>query len=155
MPFTAAWPHTVHSSSLPFCVRFKIRLRSEPPYTYPATLDTGPVANGYPGGSLPRSSSNHFQYARALSVFASLLSLLLFYLYGHWHWQTGPWQLTIPGRLGLSWVATVDGSKMYSMLLALISLVITIALFRKKGRFQGLVSLPPCLLSLMTVPIVT
>ena len=32
-----------------------------------ATLDTGLVASGYPGGSLTHLSSTHFQYARALS----------------------------------------------------------------------------------------
>jgi hypothetical protein len=30
-----------------------------------ATLDTGLVASGYPGGSLTHLSSTHFQYARA------------------------------------------------------------------------------------------
>ena len=35
------------------------------PYTHPATLDTGPVASGYPGGIPTRSSTNHFQFARA------------------------------------------------------------------------------------------
>jgi len=30
-----------------------------------ATLDTGLVASGYPGGSLTHLFSNHFQYARA------------------------------------------------------------------------------------------
>jgi hypothetical protein len=46
IPFTAAGPPTVDSPSLPFCVRFKLRLRREP-YTQPATLDTGRVANTY------------------------------------------------------------------------------------------------------------
>ena len=31
-----------------------------------ATLDTGLVASGYPGGSLTHLSSTHFQYARAI-----------------------------------------------------------------------------------------
>ena len=35
----------VHSSSLPFCVRFNVPVTS-----HAATLDTGPVASGYPGG---------------------------------------------------------------------------------------------------------
>lgn len=42
------------SSSLPFCVRFNQRLRREMSYTLTATLDTGPVANSYPGGILIR-----------------------------------------------------------------------------------------------------
>jgi hypothetical protein len=73
-PFTAQWPHWVHSSSLPFCVRFKIRLRKQIPYTHPATLDTGRAANTYPGGILPRSSSNHFQYARASDLLSDDIS---------------------------------------------------------------------------------
>jgi len=35
------------------------------PYTQAATLDTGPVASSYPGGSHTRSSSNYFQSALA------------------------------------------------------------------------------------------
>jgi len=47
------------SSSLPFCVRFNVTVT-----WYAATLDTGLVANDYPGGSLAHLSSTHFQYAR-------------------------------------------------------------------------------------------
>ena len=50
----------VHSSSLPFCVCFNV-----PVTRYAATLDTGPVASGYPGGVHSRWSTNHFQFARA------------------------------------------------------------------------------------------
>ena len=35
------------------------------PYINAATLDTEPLARSYSGGILPRSSSNHFQYARS------------------------------------------------------------------------------------------
>ena len=35
------------------------------PYTLAATLDTGPLAKSYPGGSPTRLSSNHFQSARS------------------------------------------------------------------------------------------
>ena len=38
----------VHSSSLPFCVRFNVALRGETPYSHAATLDTGPVAQRLP-----------------------------------------------------------------------------------------------------------
>ena len=55
----------VLSSSLPFCVRFNVALRGGTPYSHAATLDTGPVASGYPGGSRTRWSTNHFQSARA------------------------------------------------------------------------------------------
>jgi hypothetical protein len=51
----------VHSSSLPSCVRFNMAVTR-----HAATLDTGPVANGYPGGVPTRLSSNHFQYALAI-----------------------------------------------------------------------------------------
>lgn len=64
MSFTAERPLPVDSPSLPFWVRFKIRLRLMP-YTHPATLDTGRAANAYPRGISPRLSSNHFQSARA------------------------------------------------------------------------------------------
>ena len=64
MSFTAERPLPVDSPSLPFWVRFKIRLRLTP-YTHPATLDTGPLAKSYPCGSHTRLSSNHFQSARA------------------------------------------------------------------------------------------
>ena len=53
-PFTVAGPPAIHSPSLPFCVRFKIRLQLMMPTTYPATLDTGRVANTYPGGITTR-----------------------------------------------------------------------------------------------------
>ncbi len=54
----------VHSSSLPFCVRFNVALRGGTPYSHAATLDTGPVASGYPGEVCTRWSTNHFQSAR-------------------------------------------------------------------------------------------
>ena len=38
---------------------------AKPLYTLAATLDTGPLARSYPGGIRTRSSSNHFQSARA------------------------------------------------------------------------------------------
>jgi hypothetical protein len=47
------------STSLPFCVRFNVAVT-----IHAATLDTGPVANSYSGGSRTHLSSNHFQYAR-------------------------------------------------------------------------------------------
>ncbi|MCA9124364.1 MAG: hypothetical protein KDB11_29510, partial [Planctomycetales bacterium] len=37
-------------------------------YTLAATLDTEPLARGYSGGISPRSSSNHFQFARSSNV---------------------------------------------------------------------------------------
>lgn len=49
-PFTVEGPPPIRSSSLPFCVRFNQRFRRETPYTLAATLDTGRVANTYPGG---------------------------------------------------------------------------------------------------------
>ena len=89
------------------------------------------------------------------SVAASSLSLLLFYLYVHWHWYPGPWEQSLPGQLGLSWLVAVDGSKACSALLAIVSLVITILIFRKRGRLQGAVTVPTCFLSLLTVGYVT
>lgn len=53
----------VHSSSLPFCVRFNVVVTK-----HAATLDTGLVANDYPGGIPTRLSSNHFQFALRLGV---------------------------------------------------------------------------------------
>lgn len=91
----------------------------------------------------------------ACSVAVSVLSLVMFYLYARWHWYRGPWEETLPGQSGFDWVTAVDGSKACSVLLAVVSLVITIAIFRKRGYLQGLVSLPTCLLSLLTVPAVT
>ncbi len=38
---------------------------------HPATLDTGPLAKSYPDGISPRSSSNHFQFARSIGLFGS------------------------------------------------------------------------------------
>jgi hypothetical protein len=64
-----AWTASpVHSSSLPFCVRFNVPVAS-----HAATLDTGPVANGYPGGSRSRWSTNHFQFALATSCYLAEL----------------------------------------------------------------------------------
>ena len=51
LPFIAAGPPTGNSSSQPFCVRFKVRLRPKS-YTHPATLDTRRVANAYHDGIL-------------------------------------------------------------------------------------------------------
>lgn len=48
----------VHSTSRPFCVRFNVAVTR-----HPATLDTGPQATSYPGGSPTRLSINHFQFA--------------------------------------------------------------------------------------------
>ena len=50
----------VHSSSLPFRVRFNVPVTSRA-----ATLDTGPGASGYPGGIRTRWPTSHFQYARS------------------------------------------------------------------------------------------
>jgi hypothetical protein len=50
----------VHSSSLPFCVRFNAAVARRA-----ATLDTGPVASSYPRGVSTRLSTNHFQSARS------------------------------------------------------------------------------------------
>jgi len=63
-PFTVEGPPPIRSSSLPFCVRFKIRLQLMMPTTHPATLDTGRVANTYPGGISPRSLIRPCQSAR-------------------------------------------------------------------------------------------
>ncbi len=52
------------SPSLPFCLRFNVGFRHVP-YTNAAKLDTEPVANSYSGGIRTRSSSSHFQSARA------------------------------------------------------------------------------------------
>ena len=65
IPFIAAGPPAIHSPSLPFCVRFKIRLQPMVPITYPATLDTGPLAKSYPRGISPRLSIRPCQSARS------------------------------------------------------------------------------------------
>jgi len=91
----------------------------------------------------------------ACSLACSVSSLVFFYLYGYWHWHDGPWQQTLPGQFGFSWIFAVDGSKTLSMILAIASLAITIAIFRNKGYVQGIVTLPTCLLSLLTVGVVT
>jgi hypothetical protein len=108
-----------------------------------------------PGAAATPWSSLRLWLWCASSVAASVLSLALFYLYGHWHWHRVPWAETLPGRMGLSWITAVDGSKEFSVLFALISLCITITIFRKKGFLPGLVSLPTCLLSVMTIPVQT
>lgn len=99
--------------------------------------------------------STRFWLGAFCSLTCSVSSLLLVYLYGYWHWYQGPWGQSLPGRLGLSWIFAVDGSKTLSMLLAVLSLVITIVVFRAKGRVQGIVSLPTCLLSVMMMGFVT
>jgi hypothetical protein len=48
----------VHSSSLPFCVSFNEAVTGQA-----ATLDTGPLARSYPGGSRTHLSMKHFQFA--------------------------------------------------------------------------------------------
>jgi hypothetical protein len=53
----------VHSSSLPFCVRFNAAVTR-----HAATLDTGPVASSYPRGVSTRLSTNHFQSARRVEL---------------------------------------------------------------------------------------
>ena len=63
--------------------------------------------------------------------------------------------MTLPGQFGLSWLAAVGGSKDASTLLALVSLVITIMLSAKKAYLQAAVTVPTCLLSILTVPVVT
>ncbi len=55
----------VHSSSLPFCVRF-----NEPVTRPAATLDTRPRAKGYAGGIPTRLSKSHFQFARDVPCWA-------------------------------------------------------------------------------------
>lgn len=119
-------------------------------------IDSSPYKSPETTGGAVRRSPQYGLWAwSACSVTASLLSLALFYLYGHWHWHRGPWEATLPGQLGLTWIAAVDGSKACSALLAVLSLCITVAIFRKKGYVQGLVTLPTCLLSVMTVGVVT
>lgn len=105
--------------------------------------------------ALTESVSRRLWLWSAGSVIASVLSMFLFYLYGHWHWHEGPWQLTFPGQLGLSWRVAVGASKACSVLLSVISLVITITVFRRKGYRQAFASLPTCFFSLTTVLMVT
>ncbi len=50
---------------------------AQSPYTHPATLDTGRVANAYPGGILTRLSSNHFQSACASVCYAANFPVLI------------------------------------------------------------------------------
>jgi hypothetical protein len=64
IPFIVTGPPVIHSSSLPFCLRFKMALRAQGSYRHPARLDTGRVASTYPGGISTRLSINHFQSAR-------------------------------------------------------------------------------------------
>ena len=84
-----------------------------------------------------------------------MISIVLFSCYMHWHWYRGPWNETLPGQLGLGWIAAVDGSKACSALLALLSLGTAIYLFQKKAYLQGCVASPTCLLSLLTIPFIT
>jgi len=79
----------------------------------------------------------------------------MFVLHFGWHWYRGPWEKTLPGYLGVKWWVAVDGAKGGSVLLALLSLVITVQVFRRKEYFHGVLTLPTCLLSLLTVPIQT
>ena len=74
LPFTVAWPHTIRSSSLSFCVRFNRPLRRSP-YKPAATLDTGRVAIAYPRGSHTRSSITPCQSARACDCYSVITAL--------------------------------------------------------------------------------
>jgi len=63
IPFTVWAASPVHSSSLPFCVRFNEAVTS-----HAATLDTGPRARSYPGGGRTHLSMKHFQFARRVGL---------------------------------------------------------------------------------------
>jgi len=102
-----------------------------------------------------RSSSLSLWLWSGCSLANSLLSLWFFYCYGQWHWHRGPWEQTLPGQLGLTWLTAVNGAKQCSVLLAFVACVITVSIFWKKGYLQGLVALPTCILSLMTVVVFT
>ena len=115
------------------------------PYRSPESYEHGRCA--------PRRRRLWFWSAGSLAT--SSLSLVLFYLYGHWHWHPGPWEATLPGQLGLSWIAAVDGSKAASALLAIVSLVISTMLFGRGAYLQAAVTLPTCFFSILTVPVVT
>jgi hypothetical protein len=107
------------------------------------------------GDAAKRSSPLSLWLWSACSLANSLLSLLFFHFYGQWHWHRGPWEHTLPGQLGLTWLTAVGGAKQCSVLLALVSCVITVSIFQKKGYLQGIVASPTCILSLMTVVVVT
>ncbi len=115
------------------------------PYQSPDTTTTAGL----------KSSTPWLWFWCACSLAASSLSLVLWYMYGQWHWHKGPWEETLPGSLGLSWIMAVDGSKACSVLLAIFSLCVTVAIFRKGRRLQGWLTLPTCVLSLLTVGYVT
>ena len=77
MSFTAERLPSGDSPSLPFCVRFNepIRRRRQhygftASYRLNATLDNGPLAKSYSGGSHTHLSSNHFKSARATLGYA-------------------------------------------------------------------------------------
>jgi hypothetical protein len=83
-----------------------------------------------------------------------LLSLLFFNLRGYWHFYRLPWGQSLPGKLGFSWVFAVEGSWAVGTVLAILSLTITIAVYRSKGAVQGLVCLPTSALAVLWIGIV-
>ncbi len=98
IPFTVWAASPVHSSSLPFCVRFNEAVTS-----HAATLDTGLRARSYPGGSRTHLSMKHFQFAPD----------------PHVRW-CGGWAGQ-PARLpdfGLTWPLAVQGSLRGDLLMA-------------------------------------
>jgi hypothetical protein len=116
--------------------------------------ETNPYKSPETAEAAVRRSENVWLWC-VCSLAASLLSLLLFFCYGHWHWHPGPWEQTLPGQMGISWSTAVGRAKDCSALLAIVSGVITILIFAKKRCIQGAITLPTCLMSLVTVPIVT
>ncbi len=111
------------------------------PYESPSSL-------GRMGG---RSSLARQWLGTSCSLASSLSSLSFLYLYGYWHWYQPPWAQSLPGRLGLSWIFAVEGSKTVSTLLAILSLAITIAVFRSRGSVQGGICLPTCALAVLCI----
>ena len=118
--------------------------------------ETNPYQSPESSGNAPAASRRRRLWLWcASSLAASSLSLAFFYLYGHWHWHPGPWEATLPGQSGLSWLAAVGGAKNASAVLALVSFVITIMLFGRKAYLQAAVTVPTCLLSMLTIVVVT
>jgi len=121
-----------------------------------------PDANPYqspetPNNTSPGRSSLRRWLATVVSLGCSLASLFLCGLYGHWHWYClrQSWQSSLPGRLGLSWSDALALTSTVQMGLAILSMAITIALFRRKHRLHGWVCLPISIFAILALGVMT
>lgn len=118
-----------------------------------------PDANPYQSPAVPNNTSRRSTVRLWLvtiaSLACSLTSLFLCGLYGHWHWYRQSWQNTLPARLGLSWSDTLALTSIVQMGLAILSMAIAIALFRRKHRLHGWICLPISIFAILALGVMT